>query len=420
MPRRSWWVRLGCGSALVGATLAVFLFASRFHEFWRDETQAALIARAVPLSRLVPAMRTEAVPPILFLALKLIGGLPTPYSLSVLAPVGYAMLLFGTYRLLLTASGSSALSLLVTTALALTDTYFFELGVVVRQYGLGLGFALACVGFLGQALRSNLRSDARWGALFGALAVSTAVHPGCLAGAAMLTYSILRLAQRPTLRSVAEPLFALPAFLFTFYLIGPYDRAPEALAVRHPSFDEWIDRGGSVLLDSIACRGWWTGWQDAYDLDAPRLIAIAGAVVALVGLLIARFGELRRRRTTTTFYAVTFILNVSALMYIFVIRYKSSYRHHLFMFMPVMVVALAALLGPYRGSATKPLAPRLKVALLGSLAPWFAYQYFACATDLAGDRREPFSAAKAASEVFPRDARVVIAGEDWLGSGVLY
>jgi hypothetical protein len=414
--------RIGCWLVLVGATVGVFLFSSRYHEFWRDEIQQALIARAVPFGNLIPTMRTEAVPEVLFLILKLLRFLPIPYSLSALAPLGYLSLLFGTYTLLRTVSGSPARSLVVTTLLALTDTYFYELGVVVRQYGLGLGFALACVGFLGRALQSNRRSDARWGAVFGALAVSTAVHPGCVAGAALLGYACLRLSQRPTLRAVVEPLCTLPAFLFTFYLIGPYDRPPESVVEWHPTFFNSIDLAGTIFLDGVICRGWWTGWSylDPNAIPAPKLVATASVLAALLGLVALRFDGFRRRPKTTIFYATTFVVSAMCLGYIFIFRYRSAYRHHLFMFMPALVVGLAALVTPRNEAQETRRKKLLQASVVFAMVPWFLYQYVACAKDLTGDFREPFSGTKAAAAVFPKDARIVVGGDDWMASGILF
>jgi hypothetical protein len=413
-----------CKALLGLSTVAVFVFASTFHEFWRDELQAALIARAVPLGELVPAMRIEAVPPVVYLALKAVMGLPVPYSLSVLAPAGYACLLFGTYRLLLTLSGSKTRSLVVTVLLGLTDTYFYELGVVVRQYGLGLGLALACVGFLGSALArrddDETSSDAWWGALAGAVAGSTAIHPGCVAGAALLSYAVIRLAQRRTVRAVLEPLCALPAFLFTFFLIGPYDRAPVGLVERHPPLVDAMEGIGRTLADGLVCRGWWSDWREPYAIDAPRLVAMGAVTIALIGLVLLRVPELRRGTACTLFYAGTLVLSAATLSYVFVVRYEGAYRHHLFLVMPALVVGLGVMLGgrPPREAHGGGLVAF--GAITSCLCVWFGYQYFACTRDLRGDYGEAFGSAKGASAVFPRGARAVIAGDDWMAAGIEY
>ncbi len=412
-----------CKAFLGLSTVAVFVFTSTFHEFWRDELQAALIARTVPLGDLVPAMRIEAVPPVVYLALKAIRGLPIPYSLSVLAPAGYACLLFGTYRLLYTLSGSKTRSLVVTVLLGLTDTYFYELGVVVRQYGLGLGLALACMGFLGSALArrdDETSSDAWWGALTGALAGSTATHPACVAGAALLSYAVIRLAQRRTLRAVLEPLCALPAFLFTFFLISAYDRTPGGLVERHPPLLDAMEVIGRTLADGLVCRGWWSDWRQPYAIDAPRLVAMGAVAIALVALVLLRLPALRRGTACALFYAGTLVLGGATLFYIFVVRYEGSYRHHLFLVMPALVVGLGAMLGRHPPREDHG-AGRVAVgAIAGCFCVWFGYQYFACATDLLGDYGEALGSAKGASAVFPAGARVVIAGDDWMASGIEY
>jgi len=405
--RRVAWV--ACGAA----ALSVFLFTARFHEFWRDEAQAALIARAVALQDLLPVMRREAVPPVVFLVLKATGILPLPFSLAALAALGFVSLLFGTYQLLLTVTGSPARSALATAALALTDTYFYELGVVVRQYGLGLGFALACVAYLGRAIVSDAPGDARRGAAFGALAVSTAVHPGCLAGSALLAYAVERLVRKRTLRSVVEPLCALPAFLFTFFLTMPYDRTPEGVAVFHRTLTQAVALAWTYLVDGALCRGWWT--PENLDPLKHGILALAGA--AMVALALRRLPAARRQPDVPAFYAVTLVLNTLTLSYIFVVRYAGFYRHHLFLFMPAMVIAVGCVASP-DAPGERSRVPRWAPPAL--LLPWFLFQYWACGMDLVGDWRGAFSGTKAAAAALPPGARVVVAGQDWVGLGILY
>jgi hypothetical protein len=401
------------GTALAAATLLLFLYIARFHEFWRDEAQTALIARAVPLVDLLPTMRREAVPPVVFLVLKVVGVLPPPYSLAALGALGFASLLFGTYQLLLTIGGSPMRSAIGSAAFALTDTYSYELGVVVRQYGLGLGFALACVAYLGRAIVSNGRRDARWGSAFGALAVSTSVHPGCLAGSALLAYSVERLIRKRTVRAVVEPLCALPAFLFTFFLVTSYDRAPEGVIVFHRRLSDALAKAGSCLLDGVLCRGWWTPQSDG----AMKLGIIGLTGIGLLALAATQIPRMRRRPDLAAFYVATLVLNALTLSYIFVVRYEGFYRHHLFAFAPVMVTAVGLILSPAEGRAFSP-TPRVVAA--AALVPWFVFQYWSAGTDLLGDIRGAFSGTKAAATVLPPGSRVVVAGNDWMASGILY
>jgi hypothetical protein len=401
------------GAALAAAALLLFFYIVRFHEFWRDETHPALIARAVPLADSLQMMRREAVPAIVYLVLKVLGVLPPPYSLGALGALGFASLLLGTYQLLLTITGSPARSALATGAFALTDTYFYELGVVVRQYGLGLGFALACVAYLGRAIVSDERRDARWGAALGALAVSTSVHPGCLAGSALLAYSVERLVRKRTVRAVVEPLCALPAFLFTFFLITSYDRTPEMVAVFHRTFAQALAVAWACLLDGALCRGWWT--PENIDPLKHGVIGLAGA--GLVVLVLGRIPAIRRRPGLAAFYAAVFILNTLTLSYIFVVRYEGFYRHHLFIFVPVMVTGVGLLLSPVAKRESSRASPFTVAALL---LPWFLFEYWACGTDLLGDLRGAFSGTKAAAAALPPGARVVVAGQDWVAVGILY
>ena len=406
--------RLAGWLVLVAATASVFLYTTAFHEFWRDEVQTVLIARAVPFERLVSALRTEGVPPLVFVVLKVLDVLPTPYPLSALAAIGYATLLFGTYRLLLSITQSPARSMVATVAFAFTDTYFYELGVVVRQYGLGLGLALACAASLAQAIRSEQPRHARWGALFGALAASTTAHSACLAGAALLSFSIVRFAQKPALRSVAAPLCALPAFLFTFFVIAPYpDRAAENLAVAQPTVERAITEARALLIDSVLCPGWWH--PETFDSLIRGIIELVK--LAFAGALALGWRGLWRRPCLVAFYAAVVLLNGVTLLYIFIYRYSGAYRHHLFMFIPVMIIGVALSLAP---SDSRGPGRLLQLVPLALLLPWFLYQFYVCGSDLVRDHEGAFSQTRAASSVFPADARVVIAGPDTLAAGLLF
>ncbi|MGO9835811.1 MAG: hypothetical protein ACLP1X_16535 [Polyangiaceae bacterium] len=401
------------GAALAATALLLFFYIARFHEFWRDEAQTALIARAVPLANLLHPMRNQAVPPIVYCALKVLRVFPPPYSLSAFAAIGFASLLAGTYQLLLTICGSPVKSALATAAFALTDTYCYELGVVVRQYGLGLGFALACVAYLARAIAADGGRDARLGAAFGALAVSTSVHPGCLAGSALLAYSVERLVRKRTVLSVAEPLCALPAFLLTFFLLTPYDRAPEMLGVFHRTATEALAVIGASLLDGALCHGWWT----PENIDPLKHGIVVLACAGLLGAVLLHAPDMRRRPDLAAFYTAAVLLNALTLSYIFVVRNEGFYRHHLFTFMPAMVMTVGLLLSP-TGLEEPSWTWRLGPACL--LVPWFLFQYWACGTDLVGDARGAFSGTKAAAAALPPGARVVVAGQDWVGLGILY
>jgi hypothetical protein len=400
-------------SAWLAAGLGLFFYIARYHEFWRDEVQPALVARAVPLAELVPAMRREAVPPVIYLVNKAAAWLPPPYSLSAVGAIGFLSLLFGTYALLYSLSGRHVASTLITGALALTDTYCYELGVVVRQYGLGLGFALVSVAYLARALRAESRRYAWLGSAFGALAVATSAHPGCLAGGALLSYSALKLAENRTLASIAEPLCALPAFLFTFFLLAPYDRAPELLVVYHRTFSEDAALLAWALLDGSVCLGWWS----PPSAEGLRFLVACLTAAALLGIAVARVRGGGRPSRLALFYAGSLGVNALTLAYIFAVRNPGKHRHHLFLCVPVLVVALGVLLR--RGDASATTRPPAWV-MATLLLPWFAFQYATAVADLLGDVRDSFSGTKAAAAALPPGARTVEVGEDWVACGILY
>src|SRR4051794_29612977 len=110
---------------LIGtAASAVFFYTRSCHEFWRDEVQALLIGRDVPLRELLRAMRFEGSPPLFHLILKVAcAALPAPLALALAGALGYAVLLAGTFDLLRVLSRRPLASLVVTLALGSTNTY---------------------------------------------------------------------------------------------------------------------------------------------------------------------------------------------------------------------------------------------------------------------------------------------------------
>jgi hypothetical protein len=401
---------------MLACVSANFAFTSQFHEYWRDETQTMLIARAEGLGTLWHMLRIEGVPPIVYLAMKLCDVLPAPYSLAAFGAFGLAVLMLGCHVLVFALTRRHALALATALAFGATDTFFYELGVVVRQYGLGLGFALGCIGFLHTSLEAASRR-AQWaGAACGALAVLTSAHSGCVAGGALLAFGALQLVRARSLRAVSPALSALPAFLLTFYIISPYAlRTPEMLEPLTLTPDEkWRD--AKLVLEHSVFPGAW--WGHARSQAAERWMLVA---IVTVGLVTACSAALRalvrpRFRAIALYYGMALSFSFAALMYIFLERNGGAYRHHLFLFVPGFVVAVGATLRRlYQAGSSRTLAALCALALI----PWFGYQYYVCAFDLISDERERFSQTKEQALVFPQGAHVVASGGMEL-TGMLY
>src|SRR5215831_8645322 len=118
----------------------VFLFHLRFHEPWRDETQALLIGRALTPENLMDTLRHEGHPPLLHLLLKALDRVARPpFPLAIVGALNTAALLHGTQALLRVIARTRRAAVALTCLLACTHFYTYELGVVARAYGLGLG-----------------------------------------------------------------------------------------------------------------------------------------------------------------------------------------------------------------------------------------------------------------------------------------
>src|SRR5262249_52639310 len=163
--------------------------------------------------------------------------LPGPLALVLVGALGLGVLLFGTHRLLVAISGERRAAARVTLALSLTYVYAYELGVVVRQYALGLGLSLLSFALLRDPLRwCGRRRAVRAGALAAGLAALTSPHAACVAGGGLLAFGLLSLARRRPLRAWWPILLTLPAFALDLYLASPFpDRGGPGNAVWHIS-----------------------------------------------------------------------------------------------------------------------------------------------------------------------------------------
>jgi hypothetical protein len=377
----------------------LFAFTRAHHEFWRDEAQAALIARHVPLSGLLHAMRYEGAPPGFHLLLKVLQlVLAPPTALALAGALGYAALLAGTFHLLRVVSGRARTSAVLTALLALTNTYVYELGVVCRPYGLGLGLDLAGIAELLVARRLRRPDRAVSGALLLGAAAITSDHAACVAGAALASFVLVEL--RRGLRLPLRALGSLPFFALTFYLMAPFeDRTPEVATAGNAALRGAFRLAGNFLEAGGLAGGWWRhdGVEPPPSWPAFRLFAAAMGIVALT-----RVWTRRRRDLGAELFALgTVALSWATLLYIFVAWYAGSYRHHLFLWMPALVLALGAIAGA-RGKERFPL-----LAAVVLLAPWFGYQLALARDDVLGDLRGAFTQTKATAALLPADAHVV-------------
>ncbi|HMJ09844.1 MAG TPA: hypothetical protein VK524_00490, partial [Polyangiaceae bacterium] len=369
-------------------------------------------ARATNARELWWILRMEGVPPGTYLILKVLDVLFPTKALVAFAALGSLVLSFGTYQTLLTLSGRRTASMLATCALGFTDTYFYELGVVVRQYGLSLGLALACFGYLGRALQTGAMRQAVTGGILAASSVLMTVHAGCLAGGAVLGYTLFSLGKARAGSLLWPAALAAPAFLLTFVVISNH---PDRIAFSNETYQRTFDEAATFLRqvvdNSVVAPGWWRpdttpelkGWISGALIAAAALAALFAALEHLAGL------------RAWGFYTIALCANSATLAYIFAYRFSGSYRHHLFLVMPPLIALLGVAL---RLSSRAGLQRMTLQWPLLAFAPWFFYQYYVCGVDLVRDQQGVFSQTRALSRDLPQRAHVILDGSDH-GIGVL-
>jgi hypothetical protein len=398
--------------------LGIAAFDLRFHEFWRDEANAALLGRAVSWGSLLQAMRYEGVPPLFHVILKIATAvLPGPLALVATGALGLSVLLFGTYRLLLALSGSARSAARATLALSLTYIYAYELGVMVRQYTLGLGLALLSFSHLREAIRTEDVRRVRAGALAAALSALTSAHSACVAGAGLLAFGVVSIARRRPLRTILPLALTLPCFALVAYLASPFpDRIWSANEEVELYPADSIRLSLQALVEGVMPSDWWL-----VETCLPAPIARAAAALraaSLAGLLgaaaLAFTARTRGGRGASAFDAIAVMASWPPLLYIIVHHYWGSFRHHLFLGMPLVVIVAGRALE----ATGAPLRRSWRRAALALMVPWLFHETALSAGSFALDHRYQFSNTKSAAELLAGGARVV-ADAEWRSGAML-
>jgi hypothetical protein len=416
-PRRARLASVTLATAVFGLMPALLVvYDGLYHEFWRDEVQAYLEARYAPFPDFFAVMHLEGVPFLFHLLLKLYGTfLPPLATMLVVGWMGYETLLFGTYRLLRSICGDPVRSLVITLLLSLTYNYVYELGVVVRQYGMSMGLALVTLALLRDALRTGRRALVVPAAVACALGASSSPHGACVCGGALVAYTVIALLRgQLDLRSVLILAGTVPFFALTAYLAMPF--AERCASVEPPMLQapsEFSLFARQALAGSVTPQDWWVAASFGEEHFINRLGVLrgwspswlaAGAVLALA----SRSRRLLNPRELEFFDVIAIVVGWAPLLEIIVEHFWGSPRHHLFLSIPGVVVVLGWM-------ARSPWRRWLWVAA----APFFAFELVLAARDLKMDHDLPFSDSKAVAARLAPDAHVV-ADSFMAHSGLLF
>jgi hypothetical protein len=150
----------------------------------------------------------------------------------------------------------------------------------------------------------------------------------------------------------------------------------------------------------------------AAALRSAAFWGVVGAALIALGWRLSRASRTRGE----AFDLLAVAASWPPLLEIVVHHYWGSFRHHLFLGTPLLLLVLGWALDR-RGRAPALVVSRW--AALALLSPWVAFQVLLGAGSFVLDYRLPFSDTKAAAGVLPLGAHVVVE-DDWRCAGVMF
>jgi hypothetical protein len=403
-----------CG--LFAAACALVAFDLRYHEYWRDEVHAALLSASVPLHRFLLAKRIEGPPFALDLLTLVFREILSPeWSLLLAGAIGYSILLFGTYRCIVSISCRRVASLVVTALFAGTYVYAYEFGIVIRAYGLGAGLALLTNAYLRDALRQRAMRPVVLGTVAGGLCAISSTHAATFAAGSFVAFALVAVWRDRGIRSVLPTLGALPLFALVAYLALPFPgRSPDLNADEHRPGELFGRLALQAVSGGFTPQDWWVAasFGSPVTLDVIAMLrhaAVIGVALGVAYSVLVRIvdvtDEYREYRPALVYDLLSIGIGWLPLLEIVINHYWGSPRHHAFFGIPV-VVALAGW-GLQRPFGASGLARWLSSGALVFASPWFAFQLVLCTRDVDLDIRLPFSDTKEAARMLPPGAHVV-------------
>jgi hypothetical protein len=399
--------------------VALMAYDWRFHEFWRDEAQAFTLARDVELDELYAQLRVQGLPPLYFLLLKAASILfASAQPLLVVGWLGNSALLLGTYLLLHSISGGARrASLALTLCFSFTYAYAYELGVVVRHYALGMGFALMCLAYLREALRVSDPGRQVWlGTVTGTLAALTSAHAACVSGGAMLVFGLMMLPRRRSLKNGWPLLVALPFFALTLHMATSYpDRLAQANADAHHGASFLLHLAPQMFSAGAMPADW---WRVEYLPSAVPWFGPARSLVftLLMGALflggsIRVVSSLPRRPLLELYCPLSVLVGWIPLLVIVGNHHYGYYRHHVHFAVPALVVAAGWGIDSTLDDPARTFLRRLSLV---AMAPWFVFGHLLAGANLGLDLRYPFSDTRHQAFALPPNAHVVSRNDEFV------
>jgi hypothetical protein len=402
------------GTALALAVCAIALFDVRYHEHWRDEAHAFNFATRAPFHRFITVMHVDGVPFLFHLMLKVYSLVMSPRQSLILAgALGYGTLLVGTYRCLESICRRRVLSLVLTALFACTYAYTYEFGIVIRQYGLGLGFALLTSAYLRDALRKRTLRPVLLGTLFGALAAMTTIQAAACAGGSFVAFGLVWLLRERRISRVLPTLAAVPAFALSLYLALPFPGrylreieqptyVPKPIAFR-------LQVVANALAGCFTPQDWWRasslgdpGWQDVFaSLRYWALLGVAAGAAYSIALRLTP--AWRSYRPVLAYDVIALLVGSAAMLHILVNIYYGAARHQLMLGIPLVLTVVGW--GAQRSPHTWRLIATPALVLTSF---FFAFQIAVAKRVLAWDYELPFSDSKAEAALLLPHAHLLV------------
>ncbi len=402
-------------------SLFVYVFHFGFHEPWRDESQAWLIARAESSRTLMEELRFEGHPPLPYFLLDFVTRLAAPIPLALLAALNTAVLLSGTCAFLRAMGTTRRAAILFTVAVSCTYFYAYELGVVARAYGIGIGLAFFMTARLQRALETGEKRELVHAGLLGAAAALTSATAAVHVLAAVVVFSAVWSLSRPTLA-----LGRLAPIAIAMFVVRDVTQHNPA---RYVQFESPPQPDRTMEFDWTETRRWLgelfgfrsadTWWSTAdlhlsvaeFDRAVEWLRILVVVCVALNGLRFIR--EWR----TALFIPLAGALEVAGIFYVVFYRgLVPDYRHWTFVMTTTTVVLGGLCLTTTRRGVG---IVMLRRAALVLLAPWLWNQARVAYSNFEQDFSYPFSETKHFARSLPHGARI-IAMREMMGTSISY